>query len=329
LRETQPEIPSQLDGRAADGWEPLLAIAAQAGNDWRGLAQSAAVALSTGAAREEDSPQVKLLQDTRRVFDERASKRLRTTNLIAGLCEDETAPWSDWHGKRITPQALARLLRPFGIRPETLRYGIGTEPDKGYRREAFESAWARYLPSDAPYAASGSVTLSEVNSPNPLMDAARYGVTDNPPILEKEGPIAPEGEPPPDDGPASGQPTNRTVLGADSAPEPRVTEPGPARPAAVPEPAILTPPETPARLPVGTPVEVANQGIFEIESVQPDGYMVRTPTMGAFAKGRKGRASQAIFRERSGRNAHRAGTASPGYSVPSKPAPGQDCCGWR
>ena len=48
LAEARPELPDELDDRAADGWEPLLAIAAAAGGDWPARARRAALALSGG-----------------------------------------------------------------------------------------------------------------------------------------------------------------------------------------------------------------------------------------------------------------------------------------
>ncbi len=146
LRDARPPVPEELDGRAADGWEVLLAVADQTSDGWSVLAWSAALALSTGAAREDDSLRVRLLADIRRVFNERQTDRLTTADLIEGLCEDDSAPWEDLRGRQITPQTLARLLRPFGIRPGTVRVGEGDNTAKGYKREDFEDTWDRYLP---------------------------------------------------------------------------------------------------------------------------------------------------------------------------------------
>src|SRR5258708_33871212 len=46
IANAQPEIPSTLHDRAADIWEPLLALAALAGGDWPELAPQAACSLS-------------------------------------------------------------------------------------------------------------------------------------------------------------------------------------------------------------------------------------------------------------------------------------------
>ncbi len=165
LREARPALPEELDGRAADSWEPLLAVADQAGDGWSVVAWGAALALSTGTAREDDSLRVRLLADIRRVFDERGVDRLVTKDLIDGLAADETAPWGDWHGRLITPERIARLLRPFGVQPDKWREGSTTA--RGYSRDMFTAAWARYLPSS-----SLQEGFNPPHSPQPLIDAA-------------------------------------------------------------------------------------------------------------------------------------------------------------
>jgi hypothetical protein len=54
LRALRPDIPDDLDDRAADGWEPLLAIADQAGGEWPERARRSAIS-PMGAGRSDDS----------------------------------------------------------------------------------------------------------------------------------------------------------------------------------------------------------------------------------------------------------------------------------
>lgn len=144
LRDARPTIPLELDGRASDLWEPLLAIADLAGDDWATSARRAALALSTGEAREDDSFPIRLLADIRSVFDSLGTERATTADLIAALVEDNSAPWGDWwKGQRITGRALADLLKPFRIFPAKWRTGAKTE--RGYFRKNFADAWAIYL----------------------------------------------------------------------------------------------------------------------------------------------------------------------------------------
>ncbi len=143
----RPELPDELGDRAADCWEPLVAIADRAGGEWPERARRAALELSGRAAGADDSKRVRLLADIRAAFGER--KNLATKALIDELAEGEEAPWATWHkGQRISPRALAGLLEPFGIRSTTVRIGEGVA--KGYRREDFEDAWTRYLPAHPP-----------------------------------------------------------------------------------------------------------------------------------------------------------------------------------
>lgn len=146
LRDARPSLPDELDDRAQDVWEPLLAIADVAGPEWGTRARLAAVSLSSGEQREEDSLGIRLLGDVRRAFDQRGVDRFATAELIAALATDEESPWADWHGRgSIPPKSLATILRPYGIRSRTIRLDTGDTP-KGFHREQFEDAWNRFVP---------------------------------------------------------------------------------------------------------------------------------------------------------------------------------------
>jgi hypothetical protein len=143
LAAARPELPDELTDRQQDVWEPLLAISDAAGGDWPQLTRAAAVAISTGTLVDDESPGVQLLADCQRVFD--GNDRLTTEQLLAALAEGEEKPWATWHhGNRISPRSLSRLLKPYRIRPRTVR--SGEKRAKGYHREQFEDVWNRYLP---------------------------------------------------------------------------------------------------------------------------------------------------------------------------------------
>jgi Protein of unknown function (DUF3631) len=147
LRFARPTIPVELGDRAADGWEPLLAIADLAGGDWPDRARRAAKSLSGHDSRDADNDDlaVRLLDDIRRVLDEIASDRIASKDLAARLCEIEESPWGDLRGRPLDSVRLARLLKPLEIRPRTVRFDDVTRA-KGYLREQFQDAFARYLP---------------------------------------------------------------------------------------------------------------------------------------------------------------------------------------
>ena len=75
LRASRPAIPETLNDRAADSWEPLLAIADLCGGRWPQLARETACAVS-GADAETDSVRVELLRDLQAAFTEMGATRV-------------------------------------------------------------------------------------------------------------------------------------------------------------------------------------------------------------------------------------------------------------
>jgi len=138
-------VPEELNDRAADSWEPLIAIADAIGGAWPTRARLAAVALSSG---EDDqvSVGIRLLGDIREAF--RTETSLQTNELLKRLHDLDEAPWGDWYGKPLTARALARLLEPYRVIPLLKRTSAGRA--RGYFRSEFEDAWRRYLPVPLP-----------------------------------------------------------------------------------------------------------------------------------------------------------------------------------
>jgi Protein of unknown function (DUF3631) len=147
LRRLRPELPEELDDRAWDYWEPLFAIAELAGGDWPERARAAALELSGGEVREDESLSIRLLSDIHDVFERSDSDSIRTSALIDELAAIEEAAWGDWFGKRISAQALSRLLRPYGIKTMPVYLQNEAKTVRGYKRDQFAKAWERYLPS--------------------------------------------------------------------------------------------------------------------------------------------------------------------------------------
>ena len=139
-----PTLPAEVTDRAADCWEPLIAVADLAGGRWPAAARAAAVALVARLAddRREVSYGLRLLADMRTVL---GTEDIKTTVAILDKLQKlDESPWNDIRGKPLTDRGLAMRLRAYGIEPRTLRIG-GATP-RGYRREDFIDAWARYLP---------------------------------------------------------------------------------------------------------------------------------------------------------------------------------------
>ena len=148
--------PLGLNDRARDNWAPLFAVVAVADPSRLPELERASLQLSgEGVPAGEESLGVRLLADIHRVFEEEGVDRVPTNRLVDALLEFEESPWGDWQGRRLTPHTLARLLRPFDIRPA--RWREGTQVVRGYEREAFRDAWARYLTCEASQVAQPSI----------------------------------------------------------------------------------------------------------------------------------------------------------------------------
>lgn len=136
-------MPTSIIDRAADVWEPLVAIADAARGHWPERARSAAVALNNARAERDPSLGVQLLGDVRRVFAGHDSDRLTTEQLVDALVQLEEAPWADLRGKPIDARGLAKRLRKYDARPGNHRFPDGIK--RGYRVEDLHDAWQRYL----------------------------------------------------------------------------------------------------------------------------------------------------------------------------------------
>ncbi len=145
LHRATPEMP--LEDRAADTWEPLVAIADLAGGDWPQRARDAAATMTGAEAQHEEdtSAGVRLLADLRAVFDAAGADALYTTSILDALHKLEDAPWADWYGHPLASKDLSKLLRPFDVRPKDVREPGGANR-KGYTRADLHQPWARYVP---------------------------------------------------------------------------------------------------------------------------------------------------------------------------------------
>jgi Protein of unknown function (DUF3631) len=91
---------------------------------------------------ETQTPGVRLLTAIREIFREQNTTGMRTTNLILHLASRVEEPWATYcRGTNITPEALANLLRPYGIRSSRNK----DQAWRGYFAVHFQEAWKRYL----------------------------------------------------------------------------------------------------------------------------------------------------------------------------------------
>jgi hypothetical protein len=157
-----PDMPDGISDRPADVWEPLLAVADLAGGAWPDMAREACVALVNGGQDDSATAGIRLLGDIRACWAS-ATTATSATPLISDVAEVEPvaataallrelhkldeSPWGDWYGRPLDDRQLAKLLRPYGIRPVVVR--IGQSTPRGYKRADFAEAWKRYLPEEA------------------------------------------------------------------------------------------------------------------------------------------------------------------------------------
>ncbi|MGH3722038.1 MAG: DUF3631 domain-containing protein [Pseudonocardiaceae bacterium] len=178
LRVAEPRLP--VDDRAADTWEPLVAVADAAGGSWPARARRACTAMTAEAEQADTEASLGrlLLTGVREVFTTTRLAEILSADLVTSLRAIEDAPWSAFD---LDQRKLARRLSEYAVTPGQI-YVTGPNGKRrqarGYRLTDFTDAFARYLsdPSDDSRPdASSSVTPSSVQL-TPVTDNGR--VTD-------------------------------------------------------------------------------------------------------------------------------------------------------
>ena len=179
IAKARPEIPSTLNDRAADIWEPLLAIADLAGGDWPELARQAAQRLST--QDDELTPIGYLLKDIRDLMLNSKVDRVLSRDIIRVLNPLHSRPWEDLRrGREINEWWLGRLLSGLGVRSKAMR--IDDAVAKGYTLADIDAAFRRYVPNPDLHAAISSSSSSSSSIPS----SAASEASDSDPKTEKD-----------------------------------------------------------------------------------------------------------------------------------------------
>jgi Protein of unknown function (DUF3631) len=157
LREAEPDMP--VEDRAADTWEPLIAVADLAGGDWPARARKAALVL-TDEDGTDTTLGARLLADLRDVFGDATA--MHGEAILAALRKIDEAPWGDYYGKPLNARDMAKLLRPYEVR--SVKVKIDGSALQGYRAEHLHDSWQRYLPpAGAVSGTSGTLGTSQVS----------------------------------------------------------------------------------------------------------------------------------------------------------------------
>lgn len=160
IADADPKMPDGVINREADNWRPLLAIADEAGGEWPERAREAAGQAHIAAGGDDASRLELLLGDIRDAFVEKGTTTrdmfgaqqvvIASGDLVEALVAIEGRPWKEMGKARkpLTPNRLARMLKPLGITPQK----VGPEDARvnGYIRAHFEEPFDRYLTPDAP-----------------------------------------------------------------------------------------------------------------------------------------------------------------------------------
>lgn len=145
IRAGDPPMPAGLNDRAEDNWRPLMALAVVVGNEWPETLATAIRSI-TPTDSEPDNLSVELLRDLRAVFHKDGGRHMATISILNALYKIEDSPWDELNrGREMTDRQLAKLLRPYGIKPKKIR--IGDITAKGYQAEQFTDSFLRYLPT--------------------------------------------------------------------------------------------------------------------------------------------------------------------------------------
>jgi putative DNA primase/helicase len=144
IQMARPALPEELNDRAQDNWEPLLAIADHAGNGWPQRARKAAITLA-GVDKESLSLSTQLLEDMREIFETEGRENMASADLLKRLAADDLKPWATFdHGRPMTPRQLARLLKGYGVKTKDIKMGMGSVK-KGFTWEQLSEVFLRYL----------------------------------------------------------------------------------------------------------------------------------------------------------------------------------------
>ncbi len=143
----EPDLPDGVADRAADVWEPLVALADAAGGHWPAQARTACLSLlASGQRPDGGSLRLRLLADTRALLGTDDRYLVPSAELVDGLLGLEEAPWVDLRGKPLDVRKLARFLAAYDVRPAAERPRPAEPPARGYRLADLRDLWARYLP---------------------------------------------------------------------------------------------------------------------------------------------------------------------------------------
>jgi hypothetical protein len=150
------DLPAGIEDRAADCWEPLVAIGDAAGPDWSRRIRQAAVDMVGQSQSTGETLGIRLLIDLHQAFDGRDS--MTTEDVLSALNGLEDSPWGDMRGKPLDARGLSARLRRYGVTSKSIRQG--TNVLRGYAAQDLHDPWSRYLPLSSQKGATSATSAT-------------------------------------------------------------------------------------------------------------------------------------------------------------------------
>lgn len=130
-----------LRNREREIWEPLLSVAAVAGNIHIEEMIQLICFLEHNRELSEEDYQQKILESVSNILPQIEDERIRSEDLLKLLLKEDI--WLDYSDIGLNQNLLALLLRPFKIRTKTMRTGPDTP--RCYAKSDLQSAVDRYM----------------------------------------------------------------------------------------------------------------------------------------------------------------------------------------
>jgi len=160
----RPVLPSELGDRAWDIWEPLIAIADEAGGRWPDRARAACLHFATGSQRRSELTLPELvIRDVFTLYEEFKATDMKSDvvqmgphdgpplvddehvssqALVVAMCQRDEWPYGDLR-RGFNVHRLARILEPFEIKPTKFRHKGTAAQARGYRWADFQTEWSK------------------------------------------------------------------------------------------------------------------------------------------------------------------------------------------
>ena len=140
-------LPSSLNDREKDKWEPLIALISLTGNRTAlTMVQECSIALSQLSCESSKGTSIHLLEQLKELFNNNFKDHTKISSeaLVNVLLSNEESEWQEANnGRRINQKWLAHKLGIYGIKSTQFKAGGVTK--RGYIKDDFEEVFKRYL----------------------------------------------------------------------------------------------------------------------------------------------------------------------------------------